>query len=168
MQNAEWQAQCGIKKLIQHDEYGCGVACLAMVLGITYEQARQRFISIGLGIRRGCRPAFSTSSGEMRMAVASSGLIIDARRWKDWSSFSGLGILKVRDDWRGAKGKWHWVVSFRHPEFGIAIFDPHQAAPSFLNMPLDVECIDFSIYEPKGEWIQVEQHIKLSSQHGVT
>lgn len=168
MQNAEWQAQCGIKKLIQLDEYGCGVACLAMVLGITYEQARQRFISIGLGIRRGCRPAFSTSSGEMRMAVASSGLIIDARRWKGWSSFSGLGILKVRDDWRGAKGKWHWVVSFRHPEFGIAIFDPHQAAPSFLTMPLDVECIDFSIYEPKGEWIQVEQKITLACQRGVS
>lgn len=158
---SDWQSRCGITKLTQMDGYGCGVACLAMVLGTSYEQARQHFIANGLGIRRGCRPAFSTSSGEMRMAVASSGLIINARRWNGWSNFSGLGILKVRDDWRGAKGKWHWAVSFRHPEFGIVIFDPHQSAPSFLNMPFDVICIDFSIYEPKGEWIQVEQRVAL-------
>lgn len=76
-------------------------------------------------------------------------------------SLHGLGILKVRDDWRGMKGKWHWVVAFRHQEFGVVVFDPHETAPCFENMPLDELCIDFRFYEPKGEWLQVEQSFPL-------
>lgn len=78
--------------------------------------------------------------------------------------FQRLGDFEGAGRLAGAKGKWHWAVAFRHPEFGIVIFDPHQSAPSFLNMPFDVICIDFSIYEPKGEWIQVEQRVALVRQ----
>ncbi|HBO8004302.1 TPA: hypothetical protein L5C29_003211 [Pseudomonas aeruginosa] len=158
---AGWQARCGITKVQQTDGYGCGAACLAMVTGMTYAEAREHFVSIGLGVRRSCRPPLSTSSREMRMAVASSGLIVEARRWKGWDSFEGLGILKVRDDWRGAVGKWHWVVAFRHPEFDVVIFDPHAPDPAFRRMPADVTCWPFHLYEPKGEWLQVEQRLPL-------
>eukprot|EP00659_Diplonema_papillatum_P003081 gene3081-4843_t len=99
----EWRARCGIKKLAQDDTYGCGVACLAMVLGCDYSRARTQFIKLGLGVRRSSRPALSTTSREMHMAIASAGLITEARRWRGWENFQGLGILKVRDDWRGAK-----------------------------------------------------------------
>lgn len=158
---ADWQARCGIQKIVQTDEYGCGIACLAMVTGTTYESARQKFNALGLGIRRSGRPAYSTSSREMLQALASTGLIIDSRRWGGWRAFHGLGVLKVRDDWRGAKGRWHWVVAFRHSEFGIAVFDPHQGEPSFERMPAEVLCFDFNIYEPKGEWFQIEQRLEL-------
>ena len=161
MASSDWQSRCGIRTIVQADRYGCGVACLAMVAGITYEEARQRFNSLGLGVRRGCKPAYSTSSGEMRMAISSSGLITDSRRWRGWAELQGLAVIKVRDDWRGAKGRWHWAVAFRHPEFDIAVFDPHQTEPSFSRMPFDVLCFDFRIYEPKGEWFQVEQLFPL-------
>lgn len=141
---------------------------MAMVTGTTYEAARVRFNSLGLGVRRGCKPAYSTSSGEMRMAISSAGLITDSRRWHGWAELQGLAVIKVRDDWRGAKGRWHWAVAFRHPEFDIAVFDPHQSAPSFSRMPADVECFDFRIYEPKGEWFQVEQSVPLLAGAGVT
>lgn len=156
-----WQSMCGIQKIIQTDRYGCGIACLAMVTGTTYENARHRFNELGLGARRRCRPAYSTSSREMLHALAVSGLIVDSRRWRGWSAFHGLGVLKVRDDWRGAKNQWHWVVAFKHSTFGVVVFDPHQFEPSFQVMPDDVLCFDFQVYEPKGEWFQVEQRLKL-------
>ncbi|MEN1629717.1 hypothetical protein AAIH00_11405 [Pseudomonas aeruginosa] len=165
---SDWQSRCGIRKIVQTDTYGCGVACLAMVAGISYEAARERFHELGLGVRRGRKPAYSTSSGEMRMAISTSGLITDSRRWRGWAELQGLAVIKVRDDWRGAKGRWHWAVAFRHPEFGIAVFDPHQSAPSFSRMPTDVECFDFCIYEPKGEWFQVEQSVPLFVGDDVT
>lgn len=165
---SDWQSRCGIRKIVQTDTYGCGVACLAMVAGISYEAARERFHELGLGVRRGCKPAYSTSSGEMRMAISTSGLITDSRRWRGWAELQGLAVIKVRDDWRGAKGRWHWAVAFRHPEFDIAVFDPHQSAPSFSRMPTDVECFDFGFYEPKGEWFQVEQSVPLFVGAGVT
>lgn len=156
-----WHERCGIQKIRQLDPYGCGVACLAMVTGTSYEQSREAFNRHGLGVRRKSRPPYSTASWEMRMVVEVSGLLVSTRRWSGWDSFQGLGVLKVRDDWRGAVGRWHWVVAFRHPEFEIAVFDPHQCNPAFRQMPLDVECFNFDIYEPKGDWLMVEQKFRL-------
>lgn len=157
----DWQSRCGIQKIVQIDRYGCGIASLAMVTGATYESARHRFNELGLGVRRSGRPAYSTSGREMHYALAASGLLVDSRRWQGWEAFHGLGVLKVRDDWRGAFGRWHWVVAFRHSAFGIAVFDPHQTEPSFQKIPMDVLCFDFRIYEPKGTYLQVEQRIAL-------
>lgn len=157
--NAAWQSRCGIQKIVQTDAHGCGIACLAMVSGIAYKDAREIFIKIGLGHRRSCRPAFSTSSREMQMAIASVQLHSEARRWRSWTTFNGLGILKVRDDWRGAVGKWHWVVAFRHEEFGLTVFDPHMQDPTFEIIPQDVPYVPIDLYQPKGEWFQVEQRV---------
>lgn len=143
----QWHVHCGIQKLTQteSDPYGCGVACLAMVSGMSFAEARSQFINIGLGVRRSHRVAFSTSSRELRMAIASVGLLSDAKRWNGWDQFHGLGVLKVRDDWRGAFNKWHWVVAFRHPTLGLAIFDPHMAIPAFKDLLLDDTYLPFSM-----------------------
>lgn len=159
--SGHWQSKCAIKKIVQTDRYGCGIACLAMVTGESYESARQCFNMMGLGVRRNGKPAYSTSSREMQYALASSGLMVESRRWSDWEGFHGLGVMKMRDDWRGEKGRWHWAVAFRHREFGVAVFDPHQSDPSFQILPLDVICFDFRIYQPRGEWFQVEQRLGL-------
>lgn len=155
--DGDWQAECGITKLIANQPYGCGIACLAMVAGLTLDEARERFVSLGLGIRRGSRAAFSTASFEMRMAIANAGLVTATRRWKGWAEFTGLGVIKIKADWRGAPGQWYWAVAFRHPSLGIVLFDPHHPLPSFEHMPFDVECCTFTVYEGKGEWLQVEQ-----------
>lgn len=159
----QWQAYCAIQKVAQteSDPYGCGVACLAMVSGITFAEARAHFISLGLGIRRSHRAAFSTSSREMRTAIASMGIMTEARRWCGWEQFHGVGVLKVRDDWRGAINKWHWVVAFRHPTLDLAIFDPHMTIPAFKKIMLEGTHLPFAMYEPKGEWFQVEQRVPI-------
>ncbi|MCO2484700.1 hypothetical protein FA336_13860 [Pseudomonas aeruginosa] len=160
---AGWQVRCGIQKVRVEDGHS-GVACLAMVAGLNYQEASEVFVSTGLGIRRRGRPAFSTNCSEMRMAVGAAGLIQQARRWQGWSNFQGLGILKVKDDWRGEEGagRWHWVTAFRHPEFEIVVFDPFMEFPAFKRMPLDELCTRFDLYEPKGQWLQVEQRFSLA------
>ncbi|HGM8090047.1 TPA: hypothetical protein ACKP9S_006478 [Pseudomonas aeruginosa] len=164
MPGVEWQRKCGIIRVAQEDDYGCGVACLAMVTGRSYAEARKDFVALGLADRRAGRPALGVSVGELRMAVSAAGLIAEPRRWKGWDSVDGLGIFKMKADWRGpkGKGKWSWAVAFRHPEFGITVFDPHQDIPSFERMPMDEVCLLFSVYEPKGHWLQVEHRIPLS------
>lgn len=163
-QAEDWQAACPIQKIGQREYYGCGVACLAMVAGIEYEQARSIFAANGLTARRKQRAPLSTSFEELRGVLTAAGLFNEQRRWKGWRSFHGLGVFKMRDDWRGeeGKGKWHWVVAFRHPVYEIVIFDPHQQSPAFAQMPLDVICVGFDIYQPRGLWIQVEQRVPLS------
>jgi hypothetical protein len=97
--------------------------------------------------------------------LARTGLMVDARRWKGWDSFHGLGVMKIRATWRGEK-RWHWAVAFRHSKYGIAVFDPHEVAPSFEKIPEDVLCFDYRIHEPKGEWFQVEQCVRLERDCG--
>lgn len=156
----DWQARCGVQKLLT-DGYYSGVACLAMVGGVSFETARRIFVEAGLGVGRPGRPAFSTNISEMRMAVAMTGLLQQTKRWRGWDDFSGLGILKMKADWCGAPGKWYWATAFRHPLFEIVVFDPHVEYPAFKRMPLDVLCTDFEIYEPRGQWLQIEQRISL-------
>lgn len=132
-----------------------------MVTGTSYAEARLQFVRLGLGVRRMGRAPFSTSSGEMKMALGAAGLLVQPKRWKGWSSFKGLGIIKAKDDWKGFKGKFHWVVAFEHPDFGITVFDPHETIPSFQRMPNEVECYGLGFFEGKGEMLQVEQRLQL-------
>jgi hypothetical protein len=157
----DWQARCGVQR-VHANGYYSGVACLSMVAGISFTEARQVFVDIGLGVRRTGRAPFSNNLSEMRMAVASTGLLQQTRRWRGWDDFQGLGILKMRADWRGAPGKWYWATAFRHPEFDIAVFDPHSEFPSFRRMPMDALCVQFDVYQPRGEWLQIEQRFSLS------
>lgn len=159
---ADWQARCGVQKIVQTDRYGCGVACLAMVTGWTYQRAREHFVSQGLGQKRHGRPPFSTSSGEMRMAVATVGLLTLTRRWRGWADLHGLAIVKLRDIRPGERERWHWAVAFRHPEFEVVVFDPHREWPGFIKPPMDTLCTIFEAFQPKGEWLQVEQSFPLA------
>lgn len=135
-----------------------------MVTGRSYSQARQDFAGLGFTARRTGRPALAVTLAELRMAVFSAGHIAEPRRWKGWNSFEGLGIFKMKDDWRGPEGRnrWHWVVAFRHRDFGVTVLDPHQVTPSFEHMPMDEVCLLFSVYQPTGHWLQVEQRIPLT------
>ncbi|HGN1515277.1 MULTISPECIES: hypothetical protein [Pseudomonas] len=159
-----WQTRCGVQKIMQTDRFGCGIACLAMVWGKTYAQAREHFISQGLGVRRGCRVPFSTSSGEMRMALATAGLITATRRWKGWSDFTGLCVLKVRHKSPSGADAWHWAVAFKHPEFEIGVFDPHREWPGFQQMPEDTICTLWESIRPFGDILLVEQTFPLARQ----
>lgn len=156
---SDWQAGCAIKKIVQQDNYGSGIASLAMVAGLEYEAARSLFNRIGLGIKRGQRPAYSNNLSEMSSALAVAGLASASRRWKGWQHFHGLGILKVRGKWRNASIRWHWCVAFQHKEYGFVLFDPHIDLPSFSIMPMNVECAGFELYEPVATWLQVEQRL---------
>lgn len=158
----QWQARCGVKKIIQPEGYGCGVASLAMVTGRSYQQARESFIKVGLGVRRKYRPAFSTTTSEMLMAVMAQGLIAEVKRWRGWASFNGLGILGVGDPWNYRKGRWHWVVAFRHPEFGLVVFDPWQEMPSFETVAPGGYNLEVTAYWPRRDWLQVEQSFPLA------
>ena len=165
-ESRDWQALCSIQKAVQPEGYGCGVACLAMVAGLDYEQAWRIFYRNGLDARRKQRPPLSTCHSELSGVITAAGLVNEQRRWTGWRDFNGLGIFKMKDDWRGDgfKKKWHWVVAFRHPVYEVVIFDPHQPAPAFTKMPMDVECTAFSLYQPKGLWLQVEQLQPLHRQ----
>ena len=152
----DWQRHCAFSKIVQQDSYGCGVACLAMAAGISYEEARALFVRVGLGQRRKHKPAFSTNLSDLAMALSVAGLVSVPRRWKGWSHLKGLGVIKIRASGSATGKGWYWCLAFQHADYGIVLFDPHSFEPTFQYPPLDVIYTSLERYNPFATWLQVE------------
>ena len=97
------------------DDLGCGAACVAMITGLTYEQAKM-IVYNGKDVR-------TTGTGQLRAALRSQGYDLPHNRKRLSNNKSPTGkpkslretsinldqdaILSTRA-W--ADGKWHWVV----------------------------------------------------------
>lgn len=152
----DWEQHCAFSKILGQDRYGCGVACLAMAAGISYEEARALFVRVGLGQRRKNKPAYSTNLSDMAMALSVAGLVNVPRRWKGWNHFKGLGVIKIRASGSDTGKHWYWCLAFQHPSYGIVLFDPYSFAPSFEKPPLDVIYTPLERCNPFATWLQVE------------
>lgn len=117
-----------IQRKTQLDSTGCGLACVAMLGGIGYAQARSlaRHLGIGprdRGARRGPRQAYHTSAAQLARMLR----LLGARpgRERPLSRADALdcdGILAINHDPRD--DSWHWVV-YIHAEDGGYVLDPN-------------------------------------------
>lgn len=150
---SNWEASCRIKKVMQRDRFGCGVACVAMVTGKPYSYARTLFTERGLGAKK--KP-FSTNFSELRHCLEQLGIDSELRRWSNWDAIDGLGIVAVSTSLGPTNRNWHWVVAERHEIFGVVLHDPDFDLPSFsLKSPDGVHCHPFTEYQARKSWIRV-------------
>ena len=145
-----WERTCRTRLVRQQHETDCGVSCLAMIEGISYQEAVKTLN--GLGLAKAPRP-LSSNFTEFKAALREHGLAGRMLRWRGWEEFSGLGVLKVRSKTPSKRGR-HWVVAESHTDFGYVIRDPASPLVSFLNPPMDVRYREFDM-EPGGRWIRV-------------
>lgn len=155
-----------LQPVCQEDSHGCGVACLAMMAGTNYQQARATFTLLKLGVKRRNRPPFSSNFRELMSALDAHGLKTRMERWPGWESLTGLGILKIRQSADTRRKDWHWVAAEAHPEFGVAVRDPSSDLPSFHRPPVDGHFGGFERIQPYGNWIRIlqDEYSSLPSQ----
>lgn len=139
-------------KIRQQGSSDCGVACLAMAAGISYNEAKDAFDSTGLSVRRGGKAAYSSNFKELLCALEHKGVLASRKRFKGWGDIQGLSIIKTNVD---AKRNWHWVVAYRDAEHGIIVLDPAIDLPCFEVPPLDVFYIPLNKYVPAGCYIEI-------------
>jgi hypothetical protein len=104
-----------MRQIKQQDDWGCGVACVAMLAGVSYRDAKV--------VVHGKRGVVGTWTGDLIAALEHFDLNVGARliplRTRDYRQLRVNAVLKanVKKD-----GSWHWVVwdSDRR-----AIRDPH-------------------------------------------
>lgn len=150
-----WADSCTITKVKQVDPYGCGVACLAMVGGATYMEARAIFTELGLDrpTTKG-RPPYASNFTQLTLAVTASKMCsARIRKWKGWQDIQKHAIMKVSSSTGGRN--WHWVVAERHSVYGIVIHDPASVDPSFQKAPHGVMSVPFDRYQPTGNWLEI-------------
>lgn len=148
-----WEATCVTRLIRQRQTTDCGVACLAMTAGVSYERALEVFLQHGLDHRRKTAPLLSNFA-DLEKAARSLGLRIRRQRWTGWCRFSGVGVLKVKPYGTGGR-KWHWVAAERHPQLGIVVRDPAFALTAIELAPEGVLHQALEHIRPCGSWLSV-------------
>ncbi len=141
-------------KVRQQGMSDCGVACLAMALGIPYEEAKATFDAVGLSVRRGHKSPYSSNFKELIRALAAKGIVAQRKRFLGWGNIQGTSIIKTNVD---AKRNWHWVVAYRDEAHGIVLLDPAIELPCFESPPLDVFYAPLDRYTPSGCYLELNE-----------
>ena len=148
-----WESSCRIKKVMQRDRFGCGVACAAMVAGRTYSSTRSVFTERGLGAKHS---PYATNFSELRHCLELLGIKSELKRWSNCDAIDGLGIVAVCTSLGPAYRNWHWVVAERHDVYGVVLHDPNTDLPSFSSMvPHGIHFHPFTEYDPRKSWIKI-------------
>lgn len=119
-----------LQRRLQHDRTGCGLACVAMLAGIGYAQARTLARALAIGPR--ARPAgagprsagegWRTDARQLRRMLAVLRIGSGAeRRVGAWRECDGDGLVAIN---ARADGTWHWVV-YLHDAHAPCVLDPN-------------------------------------------
>lgn len=122
-----------IQRQLQQDRSGCGLACVAMLAGIGYAQARTLARGLGIGpkpyrYRTGAglhtaREGYLTDASQLRRMLKLLGVASGAQREvSGWDECDGDGIAAINYD--PVNRSWHWVVRL-HDDTGACVLDPN-------------------------------------------
>ena len=93
-----------IRRVQQGDEEGCGIACVAMVTGKTYLQAKKYFLE-RVFLPGDRKP--HTRHYQLRRAFRKLRISTEKRAFRNWQSIESLSIVPIN---RREDGGWHWVI----------------------------------------------------------
>jgi ABC-type bacteriocin/lantibiotic exporter with double-glycine peptidase domain len=141
-------------KIRQRESHDCGVACLAMAAGLSYEAAHAIFVELSFGKRRARRAPFSSQFRELLQALKHAGVDAKIQRGSDIKTRSYPAILK---NCKRPGGNWHWVYAERDPLFGLTLHDPASDIPCHEHPPLDVLCVTLSAYPVGATYIALQE-----------
>ena len=92
-----------IRRIIQKDEVGCGVACVSMMTGQSYTAVRQSMFPTGECAR--------TKTRDLQTALRTFGCDVGERlNWIGKRHYSSLELDAVLKVCPKKDGTWHWVV----------------------------------------------------------
>lgn len=123
-----------MKRIVQKDRSGCGIACIAMVTGKSYKDVKNLALEKNYRKREhikmvkasgGDEPMF-TSTGDLINLAQEFEVTIECKRrkkFKLWEDLPDTAILAV--NWKKKKNLWHWVVFKRLKSGKQYIVDPH-------------------------------------------
>lgn len=111
-----------IRRVIQKDGTGCGLACAAMLGGTSYLRAKTLAVRLGISSDR---PPYYTSAGQLSLLLRNLGLRPSkGRRLSKWESLQGLSVVGI--NYREKDDTWHWVVYVPSADGGY-VLDPKKS-----------------------------------------
>lgn len=106
-----------IRRVRQRTRSDCGVACVAMIAGVSYQQAFDVFCFSDR------KKAFYTGHSHLVDALESLGCEVQRNWFRSWEEIPGCAIVPVNH--RCDRKNYHWVVYD-----GKAVRDPNPKRPA--------------------------------------
>lgn len=110
-----------IKRILQEDATGCGLACVAMIVGKTYAEVKK--MALDNGILEEKRTFYTISSDLINLLDCFNFKAQRGRKVNHWSSVQTVSIVAI--NFRESNKSWHWVVYVPDENQGYVI-DPHK------------------------------------------
>jgi ABC-type bacteriocin/lantibiotic exporter with double-glycine peptidase domain len=111
-----------MKVVLQEDETGCGLACVAMIAGRTYAEARQTAAQLGIRVKD--KKLFSDTQYIRRLLRRFGIQTSPAEKpFVSWDAVPEKALLSIKYHKENDRPMWHWVV-FERNEGRPAVLDP--------------------------------------------
>src|SRR5690242_16891134 len=114
-----------MQPVIQQQPTGCGLACVAMLAGVTYKHVQHEAKQFGISAED---ERLWSDTAYVRTLLRHYGIRASdrAQPFPSWKTLPDLALLAIK--WRLQRGRsfWHWVVFWRGPH-GAVVLDPKQA-----------------------------------------
>jgi ABC-type bacteriocin/lantibiotic exporter with double-glycine peptidase domain len=111
-----------IQAIIQEDPTGCGIACVAMLAGVSYAEAKAAAARIGIDVDD---PALWSDNAHLRRLLEGFGITLATAPdpFTSWERLPDVALLAIK--WRLVRGapQWHWVI-FERQSAGPCVLDP--------------------------------------------
>lgn len=106
--------------MYQHDDTGCGIACVAMLVNQTYFEVKEQLIQDGFFTKH--TVFFGTTFRHISTILTKYHLKpTPKRKFKKWSNIPAK--IAIASTNYNSAGSWHWVVFVRDID-GYFIYDP--------------------------------------------
>lgn len=117
-----------MKPVVQEERTGCGIAAVATLAGVTYQEARR--VARQLGIVT-ADPHLWSDTAPVRRLLARYHLhpSNNEKPFRSWKALPPVALLAIK--WHRVRGRafWHWVVFYRGPD-GPVVLDSKRSLAS--------------------------------------
>jgi ABC-type bacteriocin/lantibiotic exporter with double-glycine peptidase domain len=131
--------------IVQQDRTGCGIACAAMLAGVSYAEAKAAAVRLGIAVEDS---RLWSDTSPLRRLLETYGIALSStpKAFSTWDALPDRALLAIK--WHLERGvpHWHWVV-----------FERQEARPCVLDPKRDLRQhrrTDFGRMKPKW-WLEV-------------
>lgn len=101
-----------MKIVLQEEPSGCGLACVAMLAGRSYEEVKRR--ANGMGIFAEEERLYSDTAYVRRLLAAYGVRLLDEETpFASWEALPDRALLAIKHRIESGRPFWHWVVFTR-------------------------------------------------------
>ena len=98
--------------VIQQETTGCGIACVAILANVSYEETKTTANRLGIFAED---EKLWSEVGYVRTLLREYGIDTAAEEtpFSSWGSLPDLALLAIKHHWENERLFWHWVVFCR-------------------------------------------------------